>query len=462
MIELSDPVTDPSNPPIDLGEGAYFLWHLVQMGLLDDAHDIAPEWQDLIDRPEATRVAIIDNGMARDHPNITGERILAEVDFSRSRYGVRYRSDGALGGPLAARQSDLAALNGLGAAESAALGDHLQAVVDLGDCDHIPNPAHRFGNHGTAIAGLVAGRPSAEEAPGLLPYYGVDPTAQILSIDTLYNHEFWPVIQGLIYAYLNGADVIVMPRPVADLERGIPETVGGIDDLRKTRLTTPGSADHDQLSVDHAIFEALLAFISERIPVVVAAGNTGLDRLEYPGSLVDGVAPHLIVATGITHRGHRSSFACHVADDPAAVIHAPSNDGILIDREFIGFHPDSWAARHVTYRDAAGAVKETTDWSRVGVVATDIPGEFGYGEDNGFGLDPVAGDIDAPGYLQQGSFYTLFGGTSSSCALVGGLASLLRKKDGALTGAALKAAMTRAAGDEVKPITLQDVLAELP
>ncbi len=404
----------------------HYLWHLEQIGLMTgDTRRPVEAWRSIIgDGADGNTVAIIDNGMAADHPNLNGDRIRVAVDFSYNERGAFYDADKA---PDPAEDTrDISSLGaGLSAAAQVRLARHVASAAELLDRSHLPDPAHRFGNHGTAIAGLVAGAPPAGGGSAndltqnaQLNYYGVDPTARILSIATLYDHSIWPVIQALILAYRQGADVIVIPRAITEPQTIAPQTVDGIDDLRMTRITTPGTPEHTALVTDREIFETLLGEISAQVPVVVAAGNSGRDRLSYPARLVETVAPDLFVAAAANANGVRSSYSCY--SDSARYYHAPSNDGQLVDVDHMRFDPDGWDARNIF-------PGQTSDWSPFGVLTTDIPGDYGYtaGRSSGGGADDPTGAPEG-----HGSFYTMFGGTSAASAITAGFLSLLLRRSG--------------------------------
>lgn len=403
----------------DPSERRHFLWHLGQIGLMtDDTRTPVARWREIIgDGANGNTIAIIDNGMAADHPNLTADRIKIAVDFSYNEQGAYYDADKA---PKPADDTrDVTTLGaGLQPVAQARLARHVQSAANLLDRTHIPNPSHRFGNHGTAIAGLIAGAPAQGGSntdtlgdDAVLNYYGVDPTAKILSISTLYDNSIWSVIQALLLAYRQGADVIIIPRAISVPETDMPQTVSGIDDLRTTRLTTPGTPEHSTLLTDQTIFETILGEISSQIPVVVAAGNTGRDQLEYPARLVESSAPDLFVAGAVTANGVRASYASH--STAARLYHAPSNDGPLLNADNMRFQPESWVGRNIFPGQAS-------DWCPFGVLSTDIPGEFGYSPDRGMTGEPNTG----------GSLYTMFGGTSAASAITAGFISLLLRDSG--------------------------------
>src|SRR5690349_9688042 len=200
----------------------YYLWHLVALGViradfanphtgtmdLADPRILSTAWDDIATAyPEATapaRIALIDVGVSRTHPNLAGRIDAARsIDLVTHRHGARSQPDPAATPYDAEKSASFfggVSLEGLGAIDaSPAAKAWLDAVVgDLasatGVVRNLADTDETFGSHGTAIAGLAVGEPVLADgeveagigdilagehqiAPGsnltLLPYFGV-------------------------------------------------------------------------------------------------------------------------------------------------------------------------------------------------------------------------------------------------------------------------------------------------
>jgi hypothetical protein len=226
-----------------------------------------------------------------------------------------------------------------------------------------------------------------------------------------------------------------------------------IDDLRRTRFSEPDSMEYAILRAEKALFESVLQWVATRVPVVLAAGNTGRSRLEYPASLVQARDSRLIVAAACTALGKRASYSCHLKVGHENLFFAPSNDGQIVNQEFLRYDDLPWRGRNIDFDVYPGTTGRDNDWSPFPVVAIDIPGDFGYGEDGRNEFDEVPGR----GRVDQGegkvdddcnvltgpasphdpppppSLYSLFGGTSAAAAITAGLVALILRKFGTAT-----------------------------
>lgn len=447
-----------------------------------------------------------------EHPNLASERLIHPVDFTGFLEGAVYAGRGydwpRIQEWIAGDQDLLDAFD--------AIGDPLRAVLHdiLGHClkTHkyleLPDPSDRFAAHGTACAGLVAASPagygkkecvddgaatqndasqpsaapepaqgegrdrqngssrpldsgadrSANRNPNAIGYAGIHPTANIIPISTVYNTEYWPLIMALLWAVGHGADVILIPRGVSDLPateedggRSRPPTEKELREdlsLRGTRLLAGGAR-----SAEKHLFETLLSVISEKIPVVMAAGNSGSDTLDYPANLVltgkDGggpVAENLIVVGAVNARGAHASYSAGY-DARGTLFYAPSDDAQEVSDRYHRYDDITWRGRNldmdVSVPEGAG---DRGPYSPYGLMAIDIPGQYGYaaeaGEEDDFaeeGADkrPVlrtSGDrnpddpIPYHTEVMPRSLYTVFGGTSAASCQIAGLLALLQQK----------------------------------
>ncbi len=482
------------SPDPDLEYGLFYLWHLAAIGLIEWKRNGKGEkvteskcW--LVPGKhkgdEKITVAIIDNGCAEDHPNLSTDRI-NHVEFFAYPQAAFYLTDGK---PHA---EELMPIDELSFARE--LKDEVNTALELpretslsltlaeylGEKDpykEIQNPSHRFASHGTACAGLVGGCATKEGDPSAPPdnpwaidYSGVDPFAHILAINTVYNHEYWPMIAALVYAARSCADVILIPRAVDDMAppafTDVTDFPSASDDPRHTRFQ-----EDTRRFRDKQLFETILRVICKHVPTVVAAGNTGIGEMAYPARLSTLASSNedfpLITVGAVTARGLRASYSAGsngMVGTKSPFIYAPSNDHETMTQDFQRYDDLSWRARNTlseaalkSYQDeppflgrleaplcdAPEGSPPENDFSPYGILAIDIPGPWGY--DNTVGEardleDPLAEyKLDDPQNVkcqsryqenQPRSLYALFGGTSAASAIVAGTISQMIRSSG--------------------------------
>lgn len=480
----------------------YYLWHLVALGVIEaDFGPAGPNELPKLDAPTITgtvwdsiaakfpgtgtpaRVAMIDIGIASDHPNLA-TRIDKEnsIDLVSHPYGAK------LAPPAGATPFDpeetaqhfaglsIAGLDmsALAPAEQAYLAAEIAVLSQSkGVVRRLFNNEGAFASHGTAVAGLVVGEPAAEltgagTGPGdvsilhdntvepipganrnLLPYFGVDPFSQLVSIKTAFEQDPNHFIAAFLYAWKCGADVILLPRGLPDPVRGRlvpkPELEDDLDDPRNweradlyARLdeaTPPGSELQPHAVGKRApsetawsTLEKLIIAISKQVPVICAAGNDGESQLIYPAKLA---APENgIVAVGaVTLRGYRSGYSNY---GTGLTLVAPSDDGEVYNRHQMRIdRTDPVIDEHFFYKGNGVEIP----YSEFSLLTTDVPGALGYVE----GAEPyslIAPPLENSGI--GGGYYTSFGGTSGAAALVAGVAALLARANKAKNGAAAR------------------------
>lgn len=488
-------------PKFSEEEGLPYLWHLISIGLISAREGICPSslsdgggdakaqkktadddpktcWEFVQksgwpgeESDHTPLVAIIDNGACRDHPNLDESKFKHRIDFTAHREGQVF-NDSITGDfpsdiPRYEEQKKAWAEH-IDSLISNAIEEKLNksGTIDDGEraqfmktmnCvfQHLssgpvgtpsPDPSHRFASHGTACAGLVGGKPlgqSDKKNPWAINYIGVAPHADIIPINTPYNYEYWPVTFGFIWAFIHGADVILMPRAVFDLPARECGEGYGMDrpdlNARHTRLDDPASDEYQRLWAEKQQFENVLSVVSTLVPVVVSAGNDGTAALQYPARLQKDCAPHLIPVGACTARGIKSAYSNGKTED-ANLLFAPSDDLEAVTAEHFRYERRDWRGRQLNMDIARPGV--TNAYTSFGVLAVDIPGVWGYSntfdEDMEFNDEGQSGDLSYTEQHSPAALYTVFGGTSAASSIVAGIAALVQKQKGYLTGSEMR------------------------
>lgn len=392
------------------------LWHLQTMGILDDANK-PKDWA-VTPVTKPTRVAVIDTSAAIEHPNLVGAiNTKLSLDLFSARLGsFPYLPD------------DTDCIENLDLNWATNIADGLprsvRILAELVDRLSNGSPAHfdgiqpctdsAFSNHGTSIAGLVGARACIAEqqlsngltAPLALPYSGVDPMCEIVQISTNFAPNPESLIIAFLYADLIDADVVLLPRNIADPTRMVPEL--GDETLGDAVQQIQADADRAELWSELA---ELIDTVSQHRPVVCAAGNANEDSAIYPANLAS--EHNGIISVGaVNAKGVRSSYSS-VND---ITVLAPSGDAEVFDRTQVRLDE-----QHVDY-DATGVPVSNSNhlYSSFDLISTDVPGKAGY---SGSPYDKIPDD----GKLREfGSYFCRFGGTSGSSALVAGFLSLAK------------------------------------
>lgn len=395
-----------------------YLWHLEAIGVLtvDTSPGVyayrTPVWDALYEgaSPEPALVAMIDTGVDLAHPYLAGAVAVDDaIDVATAPDGL------GLVGVEAASDRKWVLPPALFASFAGGLTqderDLFDArIVHLHD-RVIPGPArdafHRhFAAHGTACAGLVVGAsPMLPEtgaiADDAIPYFGVDPYSRILSITTSFVPDPMQIITALLYAVSKGADVILMPRSIEQITAPAQPPVS--------------AEEHEQVeaALQLALLEKLMRWVSLKIPVIVASGNSAESSLMYPASLA---APdNGIIAVGaVTYNGQRSAYSNYGAN---LTLVAPSADDETYTRQQVRLDTTAPAYVDHPYPD------NTIPFSPQEILTIDIAGRYGYAgssaeDEEGLGKGPS---------LSRG-YFTMFGGTSAAASIVAGVAALVVRK----------------------------------
>jgi len=449
-------------------------------------------------------IALIDTGVSDRHPNLAG-RILPAVDFAAHPYGMTFADKAAPGPitvPVnfnapnndtednALAKIDKTMTRGLEAVLKASLiGDvkwtaakavaatkgpppptpfstpaamlAVLARLSAGrgvKCSLASAARHRYSAHGTACAGLMVGAPpappaadappklagvvdpidgvaptlcveDAEPNAGPIPYWGVAPGAKVLPIIVSAEPTAEQLIFAFLYAWEKGASVIHFPREAPDPSRA-PWSKKGYGGTRY---------ESDKAAWD--LFFLLLHDISERIPVVCAAGNDGVDRLIYPAVEADG-ANGIVAVGAVCYTARRASYSNYAAAGGAqrVTIAAPSDDAEVYTRHQMRLDRESPAWReHNHFVHAKQVGVEWVEYAPQALLTTDIPGPGGYANGQFDALEP---DIHPAN--DRPALYAQFGGTSGASAIVAGAVALrqsqaLEKMGARRTGIQIKA-----------------------
>ena len=418
----------------------HFLWHLRALGIANPIDMSGSPWKKVQGNP--VRVAIIDNGVDPYHFNLSGAIPAATdiVDFSSSRFGTLY-DDPEKSENVAEKRlfEDLQTkLQGLGI-NIPDLSERIEEL-ETSVCSIVKtaNPARFFGAHGTACAGLVGGRTDPDEIlkEGQLPYYGINPFCRIIPIATPYSHDIWPVIHALLYAIVQEAEVILMPRglPHPDDRLQVPghqvERLGSRI-TQRLRDVPDDPSNYRVLDKDRKIFEALINALAPHKYIVFAAGNEGrTDALAYPASLrgtkcssslnertdTIGNADHLCVATAVNRVGERSTYANRVEEPRGALFECLSDDAFAFDSEILALNPFTQKSDEFSFlAEQQPGSRDADPW---GILSLDVTGQYGYSA--GTADDPPEGGE----YFHYDASYSIFGGTSAAACILAGAISL--------------------------------------
>ena len=419
------------------------------------------------------RVALIDVGVSPDHPNLaTRLDREASIDLTSHRYGSRFAEilDATTSFDREEKQAFFAGLDitplgnlGLSNDDREYLDDIVaEYAASQGVVRRLFHPESVFASHGTCCAGLIVGEPAVVAGEGeppeppesafygdgstpcpsanrnVIPYFGVDPFSRLISIRTSFEDDVQQFIAAFLYAYHQHVDVIVLPRGLPDPKRSrvIPKNELKADLERwknqiaadlfaRISFAEQGSfelepkAPQKGSNPDRAwhVLKQLIVAISQHIPIVCAAGNSGESQLIYPANLA--ADDNGIIAVGaVTVEGYRSGYSNY---GEGLTVVSPSDDGEVFNRHQLRVDRLSpFAAQH----DYEAFGLREYQYSHFSLLTTDLPGAFGYNR----GADPWSSIVPFganPGI--GGGYYTTFGGTSGASAEVGGICALIQR-----------------------------------
>jgi subtilisin family serine protease len=442
----------------------YFaLWPLQIMGILDETAAPTGAWPKQAPR-KRTRVAIIDTPVGAKHPNLTDAIDKARAfDLFSTRLGAfpyyplesgrgRTKGEDAEDAADDEEESDLEALkaaklanlqlnaNTQVAKDTRYAGGLLQELIDrlaegkpaiLQGVRPVTHPA--FSAHGTAVAGLVGGRPATVPIAGenrsgpvltALPFAGVDPFCEIVPISTSFDPDPEQLILALLYAELIAADVVLLPRDFPDPMRTVPllqESFDAAPDQPGGTLweaVYPVELSQREKELWDDLYK-LTKEISLKRPIICAAGNNGDQNVIYPACLQE-MDNGIISVGAVNSVGECAGYSNY---GNMITVMAPSNDKTRFDRDEIRI--DEQDPEFESGLSAYKA-KRNGKFSYLDVISTGVPGRHGYNRSEFWRAYLKQGDKRYPEPVVRdfSSFYCRFGGTSAAAALVAGFVSL--------------------------------------
>jgi subtilisin family serine protease len=460
---------------------AYFLWHLAALNVIDASFSSEqPEdggesalpvinstvWDVIRAKAEKkdaeARIALIDTGISHKHPNLY-TRVIAEdsIDFVTHQYGARFVSPDLRWKGPPDRELQHAFFAGLDLRELGQLGlspfdqAYLEGFVTTlresrGVVRRLLDNDEYFAAHGTACAGLMVAEPAAFAAggkgpaavtvagatanadAGVLPYFGVDPFSRVFSVRTGFDPDAKQFIAAFLYAWMKGADVIVLPRGIPDpvrsrlrekenLSASLESYEHGEIAELFARLKS-GAGDPDRKGEDDNfssargwdILKAVIIAVSRKIPIICAAGNDGESQAIYPACLAAEECGVISVGA-ITPMGYRAGYSNY----GGLTLVAPSDDGEVLNRQQCRQEKAEAAESDLSpLPDEVLPGQQVIPFAKFSLVTTDLPGAFGYAQDGQRAVNRGTRNV---------GLYTEFGGTSGAASLIGGVAALMQR-----------------------------------
>lgn len=313
------------------------------------------------------KVAIIDSGCDADHPRLMNK--IAAKSRSFEGYGAVSQTQGSNGWK--------------------------KAIYN------------RYDAHGTALAGIVAGRPEAgriassqDPANGFdlaQDFTGVAPDAEVLVIRLFTNFDDDQLTKAIEAA--EEADVVLFARTLPT-RRSDTGKINGKTESPKIAA----DLEREKRAPSIRAFEDQLNSLTDKLPVVCAAGNGGFEKVSHPAD-----HKNTIAVGACNELGWRSTYAQY-GDDLAIV--APSSDQVIATREDKHTRLDQETASERKLNNSQK--KNSNRVGYWGIVTTDNRGNSGYVKEP----DPQPDFTPLEGKLR-------FGGTSAAAAQVAGVVALM-------------------------------------
>ena len=390
------------------------LWHLCELGVVDAKDSfLSKAWkkvEDYVgsDKRQQVKVAIIDTLPAFTHPNLADAIDPAAIcDFTLS----------AAGKPVQAK-----------------------------DRRHWD-----YGAHGTAVAGLIAARPTEiqmirparfdgdggqysgiedkhpESVSQELPYCGINPFAQIIPIVVSASPDPAMIVAALKHANKIKPDVVVIADSWEVKGSAYPAKEKDDDTQHYTDYATPiGTRDGLKTWEDA---EAVLRELCTATFVFCAAGNEPRDRMVYPAELSTAQSgPWAVGACDFKGKDLTytpQSDAVRDGTDNPRLVNTLSSEHPRFDNKVQKLDPWAKLDEELNLPDYLFM----NEFPAQDIVATDVPGPAGYNPSNFNHLPSKKNDK----HIEIASLFCRFAGTSASTALAAGLVSLaiaLERADG--------------------------------
>jgi subtilisin family serine protease len=441
------------------------LWHLEHLNVVNDLTSFhAPSW-DTAQSCKPPVVVVIDTPMDVEHPNLKPQISKALMrDFSVLNDGGFPIKTSLLSPKEVKERSALIQMSNAASSDPANLqytSDWAKAHTQMAATilseicgEEIIDESLRKENgkrssilkqvpgaHGTAVAGLIAGVPSiqpqqtaaylgetvkpADNLDAYLPYAGINPYATIVPVTLTAAPYPDMVLNALNYIEAIQPNVIVIAAAWADAamltkpedpvdttwpmeqnESDVPFGQSNTDSNSKPR-PTPDYALWQQVS------EKLVA-LSHTSVVLCAAGNVSTSQLVYPACLCTKDGNKVWAITACDDDGGLLSYAPPLREG-ARMLMTLSTQLPRSDREKVVIDPYDAKLPEL--------IQSEPSFEKVGardLITLDPQGRQGYNPTE----YPSPDNIQSTPFLEIGSLYTRFSGTSAATAIAGGLVSL--------------------------------------
>lgn len=435
--------------------GFHALWHLEQLKVVKDLVSFdAPSWN-TAEKLKGPVVVVMDTPMDVDHPNLEPQinRSLMR-DFSVFNDGAFQVKTHQLGPDEFKERLELIRTKEANPDDPANMqhaSDWAKSHNDMAST--ILTEIHEDGGkrssvirqvpgaHGTAVAGLIAGVPAKRpqetaaylgatakpaEFPDVdLPYAGINPFASIVPV-TLTAAPYPDMVLGALnYIEAINPDVIVIAAAWADHDMLTPSAnptdatwpMEQNDDDVLFDQESKEEADQALPPADHALWQkvsAKLIALSQTSTVLCAAGNVATSQLVYPASLCTESGNKIWAVTACNDQGTLLSYAPPLVEG-ARILKTLSTELPRSDREKVVIDPYTARLPELTQTDPGFEKVGARD-----LITLDPQGRQGYNPTE----YPSPENTHGTPFLEIGSLYTRFSGTSAATAVAAGLVSL--------------------------------------